>query len=259
MARSSSTWKPGIPSPNPTGKMTLGERVAARTIAEAFRELADPVDIGRSLLAIYSGIDPFAKVDDSNPDKLPVQGAVPIDMTHRMAALKMYLEYGYGKPLQGVVIDAQVRQQTTLREERHTVVELRELSRSSPEAREALRTIARAVLGQRTSVQVEAGNAQPLGGVADPLVRAAPELAPELARAPEGEVRGAAEGAPDDGGVAVSKPEALEEDELLAEEDGPVGEGVALLDLHGDMIAELDAAVNGKEKKPAVRLPGDVL
>lgn len=264
MARSSTTWIAGRPNPNPGGK-ALPERLAARTIAETFRELADPIEIGRSLLALYSGIDPFARPDAPNPDGLPTPGKVPIDMTHRMAALKMFLEYGYGKPLQGVVVDARVRQETTVREERTTVVELREVAKNSPAAREALRTIARAMLGAPVleQVAVDARHVVPLGGVAETLGHPAPELAAEAVGAPERVAEGSGEQLAGYLDVGDPSPEELEEDELDGEEDGPVAEDVGdqgeLAEVHAQMIAELDAAVNGEEKKTPERLPGAVL
>lgn len=230
MARSSTSWKPGIKSPNPTGKMTLGERVAARTIAESFRELADPADIGRALLAIFSGVDPFAKSDKANPDGLPVPGPVPIDMTHRMAALKMFLEYGYGKPLQGVVIDAQVRQETRVVEERTTVVELRTIAARDPNAREALRTIARAMLG------APASSAPPATSSA--LTRRAPELSSERA---ELEV------------IDVPSPDAVELDDAVEDEPLPI------VDDELRRLADATAAELEEPEKKRVRLPGDVL
>lgn len=160
-------------SPNPSGR-ALPERLAARTIAESIRDVVPGPELARILLCLASGIDPWA--DDArkrpNPDGLPVAGAVPLDWTHRMAALKMLAEYGYGKPLQGVIIDAQVRQETTVREERTTVVELRDVAARSPEARDALRVLARAMLG---------GQAPPAGRAQHGLARKAPELSRELA------------------------------------------------------------------------------
>lgn len=236
--------------------MTLGERVAARTIAESFRSLADPLDIGRSLLAIYAGVDPFAKPDAANPDKLPVPGPVPIDMTHRMAALKMYLEYGYGKPLQGVVVDAQVRQETTVREERTHVVELRTIAARDPAAREALRTIARAML------QVDAGNAQPVRGLAQRFTGPASEPVPHRAQ-PAIELPAGETGNEPDLGARPESAHELEDDLVDAVEDGArdgdgggVESGEVEDDLHARIVDELGDAVNRRKSE---RFPGGVL
>lgn len=143
-------WKPGMPSPNPTGK-SLPERIAARSISEACRDLVDPSDFARTLLAIYSGVDPF-DADEPQPDYMPRTIPSPPDWTHRMAAAKMFGEWAYGKPLQGIAVQAEIRQQTELTSGTGGPVDVRALS---PEAQQALRIVAQAVLGRVTQTVID--------------------------------------------------------------------------------------------------------
>jgi len=256
MPRTSGTWLPGMKALNPGGK-TLPERMAARTIAEAFRSLADPVDIGKSLLAIFAGVDPFEE-RKPNPDGMPEPARVPIDMTHRLAALKLYVEYGYGKPLQGVIVDAQVRQETRVIEERTHVVELRELASRDPAAREALRVIARAALSPAV-----ARDAERVGPLADGQVHPAPELLSQVPAHLEGAPVVDAEDLGDHrvGGAPAQE---LDDDELPGDEaladavDDGEELGGEVGDLHDSIVEALAAAVKG-ENKQTVRVPGLVL
>lgn len=123
------------------GDRALPERIAARNISEAFRGLRDPMEIGRALLDVFDGKDPAKRRSKDNPDGLPID-YLPIDMSHRLAAVKLYLEYGYGKPLQGVAIQAMVEHRLG---EAERPLDLRS-SALPPSVAEALVLIARAVL-----------------------------------------------------------------------------------------------------------------
>lgn len=263
MARSSATWKPGIKSPNPGGK-PLPERLAQRTLAETLRNMLPGEELGRALLTIAAGVDPWAEQRGKkpNPDNLPVPGDVPLDWTHRMAALKMYVEYAHGKPLQGVIVDAQVRQETRVVDERSASIELRELVATDPTARAAMRQLVGAMMGRPALpvLDVQARNATPIGAGAEALSDTTSELTTETVadahRLADRHVEGGG-----DRGVSVPTPEELDEDELEGSEDGPVGEDVLGLgelgDLHASMVRQLGETVN-EEKKPT-RFPGEVL
>lgn len=135
----------------------LPERLAARTITEAFRSLADPIDIGKALLALAGGEDPWKAIRKKAPDNLPNEAPSPIDWNHRLAALKLYLEYGYGKPQQGITIAAEINARTTVTAENDHVTELRELARSSPDVRELMRALA-AKLANPEAIELEASD-----------------------------------------------------------------------------------------------------
>jgi hypothetical protein len=102
------------------------------------------MEIGKALLLIFAGKDPFT--GSSTPDGLP-RGGVHIDMNHRMAAIKLFLEYAYGKPLQGIAIDAQLRQKHVASSTQN-VTDLRTLVESNPKAKEAVRQLAELVTGK---------------------------------------------------------------------------------------------------------------
>lgn len=142
--RNAGMFPPGV-SGN-VGAKPLPERLAARTIQQAFRELADPIDIGNALLSVFSGVDPF---DDKKPpaDAMPTTTSVPLDWQHRLAAMKMYLEYGYGKPVQGHTIQAQIEATQRITVETSHVAELRELVSANPQIAAMLEQIARATIG----------------------------------------------------------------------------------------------------------------
>lgn len=129
--------------PRPPSDSPLAERLAYRSISDALRSLADPAELGKALLLIFSGQDPFR--GNKNKDGLPVAKAVPIDMTHRMTAVKLYLEYAYGKPLQGLIVDGQMRQGSA-ESSNQRVLDLHVVAKGNPEARAALRQLAQAVL-----------------------------------------------------------------------------------------------------------------
>lgn len=131
----------------PPPSAPLPERLAYRSISDALRQLADPLEIGKALLLLFAGKDPFT--GSSTPDGMPTRG-VHIDMNHRLAAIKLYLEYAYGKPLQGIAIDGQIRQQHVTASSQQ-VADLRSLAESSPEAKAALRQLAALMTGKPES------------------------------------------------------------------------------------------------------------
>ena len=137
-------------SGNPGGK-PLPERLAVRTIQDAFRDLADPVDIGNSLLTVFSGKDPFIG-REKIPDHMPQPMSVPIDWQHRLAAMKMYLEYGYGKPVQGHTIQAQIEATQKITIENSHVAELRELVTANPAAAALLEQLANTIVTSNKSI-----------------------------------------------------------------------------------------------------------
>lgn len=147
--------------PRPSADSPLAERLAYRSISDAMRSLADPAELGKALLLIFSGQDPFR--GNKNKDGLPVAKAVPIDMTHRMAALKLYLEYAYGKPLQGLIVDGQMRQGSA-ESSNQRVLDLHVVAKDNPEARAALRQLAQAVLNK----PAEGLNSDPNSDPGDP-------------------------------------------------------------------------------------------
>ncbi len=128
----------------PGGDAPLAERLAYRSISDALRQLADPMEIGKALLLIFAGKDPFT--GSATPDGLP-RGGVKIDMNHRMAAIKLFLEYAYGKPLQGIAIDGQIRAQQVASSTQN-VTNLRALVEANPKAQAAVRQLAELITGQ---------------------------------------------------------------------------------------------------------------
>lgn len=102
-------WTKGGPSPNPGGR-ARPERQAARSLAMACREAASDEEIAEWLLTIASGrwpdIRPL-KADAAKPLSIAMDSGPP-DGTHRMGALKMFLERRDGQPMQAVVLKAEL-------------------------------------------------------------------------------------------------------------------------------------------------------
>lgn len=160
MARSSATIAPGR-SLNPSG-LAGPERRVSRSVSEALRGLLSDEDFGRALLAIAAGVDPFAKERKKDPDGVPGLGALPLDWQHRMAALKMYAEYSRGKPLQGVIVQADIDQRIAL--ESTTNQGPIDFASMPPAVRAALRLAAASVLGRALPIEgLSAGQPLELG------------------------------------------------------------------------------------------------
>ena len=143
--KTSTSWKPGQTAPN--GNRPLPERLAQRTIQQAFRELADPIDIGNALLGVFAGMDPFNKLKPPAENGMPRDVPPPIDWNHRLAAAKLFLEYSYGKPVQGHVVMAQIENTMKVQVEHSHTAELRSLTENNPEARALLRQLAATIAG----------------------------------------------------------------------------------------------------------------
>lgn len=150
-------------------------------------------DFGRALLAIAAGVDPFAKERKRDPDGVPALGEGPIDWQHRMAAMKMYAEYSRGKPLQGVVVQADIDQRIAL--ESTTQQGPIDFASMPPAVRAALRLAASAVLGRALPVDAPTarqalelgegdhlrGEQRPAGALARPIDVDAEEVGGERA------------------------------------------------------------------------------
>jgi hypothetical protein len=135
-------------SPNPSG-LARPENIAARTIGEACRAAHSAHELQEMLWSIFAGVDPFAAAREvPNPDNLPMPAPVPVDWQHRMKAGELWANYAHGKPLQGVVVDAQIQQQTTVVTTSLGPIDPRALS---PEVRAALRVVAEAAVGRVSS------------------------------------------------------------------------------------------------------------
>lgn len=148
LGKTDDRWKKGMKSPNPTGR-SLPERLAARTISEALRNMIEPDEFGRALLSIFAGQDPFAEErKDGDGSPVPGAAAVPLDWTHRMQAAKMFAEYAYGKPLQGVVVQAEIDSRHTFADQQRGRINVRDLDAG---ARAALEAGLRKALGAPSS------------------------------------------------------------------------------------------------------------
>lgn len=144
MPRSSTTFRPGHKI-NPSGR-SRPELLAKRSVSEALRALTTPEEIGQTLLAISAGIDPHvARRAALGKRAAAVLEPEPPDWTTRMQAFKMYLEYSLGKPLQGVVIQAEIDQRLAVE---GVPVDALNVGAMAPEVRAALRLVASAALGQ---------------------------------------------------------------------------------------------------------------
>lgn len=134
---------------NPSG-VTITERQAKRRISEVLRELHTPEEFGNAMWSILEGVDPFAaKRRKVRPvDGLPVlsEPEEPIKWEHRVAAGKLYAEYAWGKPLQGVVVEGHMEQRIQIEGAVQTgPIDFRTMP---PEVRAALRAAAAVALGR---------------------------------------------------------------------------------------------------------------
>lgn len=77
---------------------------AQRSLALACREAASDEQVAEWLIAIAAGRDPWAKVAGNGA---PVFSSPP-DWTHRIAALKMFLERRDGAPMQSIQLRAEI-------------------------------------------------------------------------------------------------------------------------------------------------------
>lgn len=132
---------------NPGG-LTRSDNAARRKIGEALRELVTAEELGRALLAIAAGEDPFeSRRGKKKPsDGMPTIAGDPLRWEHRMMALKLFLEYHSGKPVQGVHVEAQVEQRIQV--EGHVTTGPIDFRSMPPEVRAALRLAAAAALGR---------------------------------------------------------------------------------------------------------------
>jgi hypothetical protein len=141
--------RPGV-AMNPGG-LTRTERQVRRRIGEVGRELHTAEEFLSAMWSILEGVDPFAdkrKRQARPADGLPVLGAAeePIRWEHRVAAGKIYAEYSWGKPVQGVVVDAAIDQRVQLEGGAQAgPIDFRSMP---PEVRLALRAAAAAALGR---------------------------------------------------------------------------------------------------------------
>ncbi len=127
--------KESIVKYRPRGNLT---KKIHTNLAEILRSVGNPEEIGFALLEMFRGRDPYQK---ERTDGMPVV-VKELSESTRIAALKLYMEYAYGKPLQGVVVQAQVQHQNNMQES-DTVQNLRELAARDPETRAAMMAIAR--------------------------------------------------------------------------------------------------------------------
>lgn len=98
------------------------------------------------MLSIAGGQDPWASTE-RKPDNMPTELAGPIDWNHRLAALKLYLEYSWGKPMQGVAIQAEIAMTQTIASDHEHVSEIRSIVGADPQARELMRALAAKIAG----------------------------------------------------------------------------------------------------------------
>ena len=165
-------WTKGQASPNPTGK-AKPQLAAARTLAAHLREAVSDAQIGEWLLAIFAGRDPFVKVN--NTDNLPQAPSVPLDWTHRMAAMKMLLERRDGMPMQAVVLKGELEMRARAIDDAAGVIQVSTLDAS---ARAALRRGLAHALGEpidAESVEVAPTPPQARQPIVEPVAVEAPQ------------------------------------------------------------------------------------
>ena len=110
-------WKKGGASPNPHGGRK-SDRIAARNLAIALRDLVGEEEIARCLRMMAAGIDP----DVIDPETgwpawksgVARKGYIPLDWGQRLSAWKMLLERRDGQAPQHVVIEAEVKAHSAL-------------------------------------------------------------------------------------------------------------------------------------------------
>lgn len=136
-------WKPGQCG-NPLGGVRPENR-AKRNLSLALRELVSDEEIGGWLLALIAGRDPFAKKRRENADALPSSADIPLDWTHRMAAMRMLLERRDGMPMQAIALKAELDLHTHAVANASDRIDVTKLSDAS---RDALENDLRLILGQ---------------------------------------------------------------------------------------------------------------
>lgn len=225
--------KGGTKSRNPYGRAAPDQK-ARRSIGEVFRSLASSEELGKALLAIAAGVDPWAKERKRNPDNVPAPalGGGEIDWSHRTAALKLFLEYHSGKPVQGVVVQAEIDQRIAI-EGQITTGPL-DLRAMSPEQRQAFRIAALAALGK-----LPAGGARGvIDAISVPTSAAAPESVGErdrLGSAPTGDVQ-----------LGLGLERALSDGDVLVESDGGGERGGGDESAHGNTVRPADPDVKSE-------------
>ena len=91
------------------GGPTRTTRRYQRSLAITIREEFPPDEMFRWLRCVAAGIDPDARPAEGDPNGSVSQ--TPIDMAHRLRAMKMLLERGLGKAAQLIVTEAAVTSQ----------------------------------------------------------------------------------------------------------------------------------------------------
>ncbi len=126
MARSTTSWQKGAPSPNPGGR-ALPTRIAARSLALVCKEAVSDEELVDILLTIASGRWPEIRPAPKNPKgETPtmIDMTSPPDGTHRMAALKEFILRRDGQPMQSIALIADIEARARRIENASDAIEL---------------------------------------------------------------------------------------------------------------------------------------